>query len=61
MNKIHKYLLHRLIMWGRSLGNFRGNQGDRKQKKNRRTEQEKSYLHSLRKNLDRVRWPDCRT
>ena len=61
MNKIHKYLLNRLIMWGESLGHYRGNQGDRKQKKNRRTEQEKSYLHSLRKNVDRVRWPDCRT
>ena len=48
-------------MLGVSLGNYRGNQGDRKQKENRRTEQEKSFLHSLWKNVDRVRWPDCWT
>jgi len=61
MNKIHKYLLNRLMMWGGSLGNYGCNQRDRKQKKNGRTEQEKSYLHSLRKNMDRIRWINCRT
>ena len=61
MNKIHKYLLNMLIMWRESLGNYRGNQGDREQKKNRRIEQEKAHLHSLWKNMDRIRWLDCRT